>query len=232
MLKKIIAIICLISIYNIWFAQDLKWTCAYISEYNQCKSAIKKWTSRTIEDFICVNSRSNEEIMLQIILDKEFKKIDKKIESSISLLEQNKDYYFWANSKKSFLTEIDALESEYSLYWKYWKQYLELCNPYNKKSILAQTIWCFWNEMSQYRTSDYFDEQNCQRLVQTKLEVYKQVSYDILKLNKSEVLNNSTTLVTQDQRTKYDSIIDLFMINLWYLERIWKKWPSKTKNAQ
>lgn len=43
---------CLISIYNIWFAQDLKWTCAYISEYNQCKSAIKKWTSRTIEDFI------------------------------------------------------------------------------------------------------------------------------------------------------------------------------------
>ena len=86
--------------------------------------------------------------------------------------------------------------------------------------------------MSQYRTSDYFDEQNCQRLVQTKLEVYKQVSYDILKLNKSEVLNNSTTLVTQDQRTKYDSIIDLFMINLWYLERIWKKWPSKTKNAQ
>jgi hypothetical protein len=38
-------------------------------------------------------------------------------------------------------------------------------------------------------------------------------------------------LYDQEIRTKYDKVIDLMMINLWYLERIRKKWPSKTKNA-
>jgi hypothetical protein len=38
-------------------------------------------------------------------------------------------------------------------------------------------------------------------------------------------------LYDQEIRTKYDKVIDLMMINLWYIERVWRKWPSKTKNA-
>jgi hypothetical protein len=34
----------------------------------------------------------------------------------------------------------------------------------------------------------------------------------------------------QIRRTMYDSVANLFMINLWYLMKIMFKWASKTKN--
>jgi hypothetical protein len=36
----------------------------------------------------------------------------------------------------------------------------------------------------------------------------------------------------QEERTKYDKLLEIVMVNVWFLERIWKKWPSKTKSAK
>jgi len=64
----------------------------------------------------------------------------------------------------------------------------------------------------------------------TKLDIYKEVAVDIMKTNKHEIRVDDRKTHTQKQREKYDSVLDLFRINLSYMERIWKKWVSKTKN--
>jgi len=48
----------------------------------------------------------------------------------------------------------------------------------------------------------------------TKLEIYKQVTYDILKLNKNQVKKDEIKKYTQSQRTKYDKLLDIIMINI------------------
>lgn len=227
-MKKIILFIFFFSFFIPAFA-DTK--CAYTSELNQCKAANKNWTTRSITDFICISSKKDYQILSQIILDKEFKKIDKKVEAEIATLEKNKDYYFWSKAKKDYISWIDDVESMYWPNGKYWKQYLSLCVPANKNSIFSQTLSCIWDSTTAEESKNYLDYWTCKQLALTKLEIYKQVSIDIFKINKAKVLSDSTTLVSQDQRGKYDNIVDLFMYNLWYLERIWKKWTSKTKDA-
>ncbi|MGB2110603.1 MAG: hypothetical protein ACPHY8_01375 [Patescibacteria group bacterium] len=51
-------------------------------------------------------------------------------------------------------------------------------------------------------------------LADQKIQIYKQVSYDILYLNKSAVSTDSLKLYQQEQRSKYDKLLSKFMINL------------------
>jgi hypothetical protein len=67
-------------------------------------------------------------------------------------------------------------------------------------------------------------------LAQQKLDIYKKVSYDLLKLNKDSVRKDDRKKYVQKERTMYESIVDLFNVNIGYLERVWMKWPTKTKN--
>ena len=48
-------------------------------------------------------------------------------------------------------------------------------------------------------------------------------------MNKQQVLRDEKKLYEQENRTKYDGLLDIMMVNMWYFERIWQKWPSKTK---
>jgi hypothetical protein len=50
-------------------------------------------------------------------------------------------------------------------------------------------------------------------------------------LNQDQVASDEKKLYDQEIRTKYDKVLDLMMINIGYIERIRKKWPSKTKNV-
>ena len=214
-------------------AADLSAKCAYIWEFNECKSAIKNWTYRNIDDFVCISSRSDVEIMYQIVLDKSFKKIDAKIENYLSKLETWKSYYFWNDSKNTFLSAIDEIESSLWIWWKYRREYQSYLNVSNSNSIVQQAQSCFKNqEVSTKEAQNYIDDTTASRLIDTKMTIYKQVAYDIMKLNKSQIRNDNQTYVTQDQTWKYDKIVDLLAVNLWYLDRIWKKWPSKTTNAK
>jgi len=51
-------------------------------------------------------------------------------------------------------------------------------------------------------------------LAVSKLGIYRQVASDILKSNKHEARKDDRRKHTQAQKTKYDEIKDLFMINL------------------
>lgn len=231
-MKIIYVLIWFLFLYKISFANDLiiSNSCSYKWEFNQCKQANKNYIPRSIEDFVCISSTNNEAIMAQIILDIEFRKIDKEVENYLQNLEDDKDKYFWKNQDKNYLNAIDDIENYFSIYWKYWKKYIDLCTPINDNSIVKQTLDCFWWEVSNIWVEKFFAEQTCRKLILTKLKINKQVAYDILKLNKHQVRNDEKKLFAQNERSKYDKLLDIIMINIWYIERIWKKWPSKTKN--
>ncbi len=232
---KILFLIFLLAFLNQTYAAsgDILSTCSYKQEIEKCLKANQNWTTRAIEDFICINSFNQIEIAWQIILDKEFKKNDKEIEKYLKWLEDNKSYYFWPSSKESFLKAVDDIEEKFSVWWEYWKKYAELCDPTNNKSILSKTFDCFENWVPNTQAQKYFFTQTeCSVLVATKLEIYKQVAYDILKLNKNQVKKDEIKKYTWNQRTKYDKLLEIVMVNMWYMERIWKKWPSKSKNAK
>lgn len=208
-------------------------TCSYKWQFEECMQANKTWSHRTIEDFVCIWSSNQFEIMSQIILDVEFKKVDKEVLNYLEWLEENKSYYFGSASEENFLKAIDEIEDDFSLYWKYWKKYTDLCVPTDNKSVVVQTMDCFWGSEPSIEAKKYFiDDTQCKKLILTKLEINKQVAYDILKLNKNQVKRDENKKYMQAQREKYDKLLEIVMVNIWYMERIWKKWPSKSKKAE
>lgn len=233
-MKKLISILFLFfSFFNITFAQSVrvKENCEYYDKYKECLDANKKWKNREITDYICRDSRNPYEIIYQIVLDEEFKKVDKLAEDRISLLEMSKDFYFWPNAKKDLIDAVDEIELDYWNYWTIGKIYHEICLPNNKNSIFKKTSSCFDWWIPANSPIEVLNSSTCNSLADTKLSVYKQISYDILKINKVQVRADSKKELSQDQRQKYDNIADLFLNNLNYLEKIWKRWPSKTKNT-
>lgn len=62
-----------------------------------------------------------------------------------------------------------------------------------------------------------------------KLRIYENVAINVLKLNKLSIRKDNKKTYQQENRWNYEKLIDLVNINIWYMERIWKKWPSKTK---
>jgi hypothetical protein len=67
-------------------------------------------------------------------------------------------------------------------------------------------------------------------LAETKLNVYKQVAFDILILNKMYIRKDSMKKYVIEERKKYNILLDIMMVNIGYIERILSKWPSKIKN--
>jgi cell division FtsZ-interacting protein ZapD len=68
-------------------------------------------------------------------------------------------------------------------------------------------------------------------LAKTKLAVYRQIAIDLLKLNKKQVKKDYSKKYMQEQRTKYDNLIENMSINKNYINKIDQKWNVKTKNA-
>jgi len=52
------------------------------------------------------------------------------------------------------------------------------------------------------------------RLVNKKLEIWWKTADNVLELNKQAVRSDSKKLYVQKQRSYYDIVVDLFMVNL------------------
>lgn len=199
--------------------------CKYSEKIKQCLSSQDSY--RTIENFVCIKW-STESIAYQIVLDDKFKEIDEEAEAYLAALEDAKDYYFWPNKKEDYTNAVNEIES---FFWEksyFANKYKNLC----WWEILAETIDCLWWKSLNIKAKDFLTREwwDCVNLYITKLSFYKDVAYNILKLNKQQVLKDNHKLFTQQQRTKYDNLLDIIRINIWYIERIWKKWPSKTES--
>jgi len=207
--------------------------CDYQSEWKQCIQENKDWNPWWINpetDFLCVSSQSNEKIIYNIILDKQFKLIDKKAIEYLDSLEENKDYYFWPNRKAPYLAAIDDIEKYFSVDWVFYNQYYKACNWANPEWILQKTVACLWWVTSINVSKGYFSNSLCIAKAKQTLELQKKTAYNILELNKQAVRADSKKLYVQKQRNYYNVVVDLFMVNLGYLLRLSQKWASKTKN--
>lgn len=220
MLKK--SLIFLIFIFSI-FSFDLVYWCEYKSYIDECVSANKSWTTNSIDDFVC-RIWSYEEIAYQVVLDWEFKKLDKEMDKYIEDLEKNKNYYFWKERKKSYIDWINDIETK-KKYFR--KKYIGICWT----TIISKVMSCMKDEkVSTENTKDYFKITGCEKLVEKKLEIFNDVAFAVFMLNKKQIKTDEKKTYDQIERKNYDLLLDIMMVNLWYLERIWKKWPVKLAN--
>ena len=216
--------------FNFTYSYSVLDTCSYKDDLDRCIKENNGWSPRTIEDFICIDSSNSYEILPQIILSREFSKIDNEVESYMQKFEDNKSEFFWQNATKSLIEAIDEIEDKFSTSKdnSFWKKYMEICSA---DGVILKATECFWS-VPNISITDYFNTETCKTLVWTKLEIYKAVLYNILKLNKHQVRNDENKKNTQKRRSSYSKLLDIININIWYMERIWKKWPSKTKDAK
>lgn len=212
----------LISTFFIDFAYS-EW-CEYQWKIEQCVAANDSWTTRSIENFVCIIG-THEEITYQIVLDSLFKDLDEEMDKYIEDLEISKDRYFWKSRQKNFidwLNDID-LKKKY-----FYKEYSGICWA----KIIEEVVSCYDDEKTSNRNAKkYFQESDCMLLVDKKLEIFDEITFSILMLNKQQIKADDKKIYDQWQRSNYDKLLDIMMINLWYAERIWQKWPSKIQNA-
>jgi len=210
-----------------WFLNE---TCSYKTEFDTCIQNQDR--VRTVDNFTCIEW-TNEYVLYQIILDKKFKEIDKKIEDWLTTLEEQKSYYFWPEKQANYVEGVDDIEKFLWDDWVYEMEYHNLCSWAWEWTIISEVVSCMndWNTVVSLANDFLWDGSNCVKLYKTKLVFYRELAYNTLKTNKQKVATDSHKLFTQEQRKKYDNLLDMIMVNIWYIERIWKKWPTKTKNA-
>lgn len=195
--------------------------CKYTSKIEECDKSTSKLS---IEEFICIEW-SRENMIYNIILDDKFKKIDKEADEYLDNLEKAKSQYFWPDQKETFFTWVDQIEASFWINWYFYNKYLNIV-----PEIISETVTCNWKTQN-WTIKDYFPNSlMIQTLVIKKIEIRKQVAYDIMNLNKQTVRKDEKKRYVQEKRTHYDVVSNLFMINLWYLIRILNKWASKTRN--
>ena len=227
LLSLIITISWIIFLLNISYSDEN--ICNYTIKVDKCLDANKDWSTRSLsesEKFMCIEW-SREEIIYQIILDEKFSEIDDEIDWYLTNLEEQKNKYFWPSAISNYIEAVDEIESKFAIWWEYWKQYNAVCWIELIKEVQSCQDWT----TSNINAKDYFKNTQCMNLVKLKLHIYRQVSYDILMLNKLNVRQDSAKEHMQEERIKYDEILDSMMINSWYMERISKKWPSKLLNT-
>ncbi len=163
--------------------------------------------------------------IFQDATNKHFGDIDEKIEEYLSNLNDSKNHCFWKDRKQNFVECVNDIER---IFDDYSSQYRDSCSK-----ILSDTIasseknYIPSSQAGKFINTKWLNL--CFRMYDLKISIYKSSAYDILKDNKLQILKDENKLFTQEQRDKYSTVLDLVRINIGYIERLWKKWPSKTK---
>lgn len=238
-MKKIIFIF-LLTVFYFNYTQ----ACKYSSEIQQCNnevsnfmfnnSFIKPWSSiKSFDDFICLQDWP-EKRALQIAMDLNFREIDDEMDLYLDNLTKNKNLYFWPEAEYNYFDWINDIW-DMSNYFR--SKYYNACSL-----SLEETFQCIKNfsytleeeqkSVSIDNAKDFlsWSTWDCYKLADIKISIFNSVSYNVLLLNQQQVARDQKKLYEQQTRSRYSRIIDLMMINLWYIERIWMKWPSKIKN--
>jgi len=136
--------------------------------------------------------------------------------------------YFGETPKASFLEALDDINANFAQYEYYWKQYHDVCT----KEVLKEFVECT-DSIANINVPDFIqgiDSGVCISMMETKLEVYKQVAYDTLKLNRLAARQDDRKEYVIEEREKYSSVMQIMLNILWYMERIVNGWATKTKN--
>ena len=217
--------------------------CEYEEEIKKCNEAFKNWTTWSLDSFICLDNKNNFVRNYQIVLDLEFKKVDKIALTYLDDLEQDRERFLqnkewstpldWINEITEFFSKSWDLYNEYNLLcWAKWKTSI-----WTKYSVYNSTAFCSTdlkvNNASRFKYStDPETPSVCQEMIDDKIEMYKATAYNILLINKAQARKDQRKVYFTKQRDKFNALIDKFTVNLRYLDSIAKWWPSKTKNPK
>ena len=142
---------------NTWYS-EIDNICSYTDKIEQCFYENWSWFPESIEEFVCLQSNNEEEIVYQIILDEKFKEVDEKIEVYLQGLETDKWKYFWVSKTESYLEWVKTIYEKLSKNWEYWKLYQKRCMLWNDDSILEESIACLWWETNIDYSKNMFED--------------------------------------------------------------------------
>ena len=222
-------IIFLNNIVNWNLSFDVNNSCIYKNELKRCLDANNSlsWeTPFSIEDFVCMTSNNPHKILSQIILDYKFREIDEEIYTFLQDLSDNKFTFFSPNAEASFIDWINLIEEKFDIFTK---KYQKAC--WINWDITQEIIQCYKKPWINIRLVSWDFFKNCNSLATIKLTNQRQVSYNILKMNKHLIHRDLRTIYQEEQRTMYDKIVEKFYIQLSYIQRIWKKWNDRVKDT-
>jgi len=163
-----------------------------------------------------------EEKKFQKLVNKKFKPIDKEMLMYLKNLNEYKNYCFWKTKIKNYVECVDEIQKRFSLNWPYSTKYDKSCKKSQKEVIEAMN-----DKNISAKNASFFDNV-CKNMYISKLDIYKNTAIDILKQNKYNILKDEQKSYTKQEKTKYDKLIQLIRLNLSYIERMRKKWNSKT----
>lgn len=241
-MKKIIAF-CLVfcSFFTISYAEnkdkkELQFTesCPYKSEISTCLKAVEDWTYKTIDDYTCISHNDWEFVLMNLILDKKFKKTDEKIHKYIAELEKNRTKYF--STDLTYLDAFEDINDKLWVWWEYWTEYSNYCNGWwEETSILKETASCLKSGIVSSNVKSFLiskePKNTCLKFAENKLSVYRFTASQILKINKWQMWRDDNKTFMTKQRWFYDKLLDKIIANVRYLDTILKWWPSKTKTV-
>jgi len=179
---------------------------------------------RSIEEFICLQSQNQAKVLDQIILDEKFKEIDDKVEELLANYREDKE-----SAATDMLQNIDDITKMLATQWVFYREFMELCNGW----LLAERVSCtenIANTEAALRIRGWSENASCRALVQTKLDIYKQVAIDIQKINKSEVHRDDRQEYEQEQRWKYGELLQIMLDIIGFLERLYNWLTHYTRN--
>ncbi len=227
-LVSIIALLLFLAIHNTYLSVFAE-TSKYWNQIQQCLDAREpngKW-AKTIENFVCpVGSLSLQQIVFQVIMSIEFKKLDDEIKVKLSKI------YAWSNKDIGQLaTDIGVLFNETNPQ-SYPSKYKNICN-----TIVIKEANLYLQEKKTSLTTDndaknfVFWEKGCQTLVDRKLMAYKDAAW----LLGESALVNSFKKDKHDYMRKlkdeYEKFLNKWTMYIGQLGVIKDKWTLRTETV-
>jgi len=246
-MKKKIIIWCLLSFFVIGntFSSEGEtptYSCSYSGKFNTCIE--NQWQARTIKDFICLERDIKNKkwenikrpfwvILSQIILDEKFKEIQNEILEWMKKLSESKGENFCATATESGLKAIDDIYKNFPEEWYYWGKFKTLCEWWEILTEIAKCTWGVPNiEAKNFLWNGGVSSNKCMQDAAVFLSISRQVAKDTLKLNKIQCRKDSRKKHFQEERTKYDAIVDTMRVIIGHLERMLNGWVTKTPNPK
>lgn len=203
----------------------------YKTKIEECIEAIWDW--KNIKEFACpTTSISNDFVVMQVIMDQEFRKIDVEVDKYLSWIEKWKENFNTENVNLTVLEEGDFIFDVFWKWWYYWKKYNEVCSSTAENSASKQSLECIsWikpESLVFFTQKDIWKNSPCLDLAEFKLQNYEKVALHMLWIAKKQLSWDEFQWYKKEQKKKYEEVSKKITINLRLIDNLKNKWNDVT----